>query len=133
LPGQLMYIFLGGKVLALLSQVAGQERPAKQTHYKGENAVEGYDKEMFHVRQFLIVYRLTESVSFVTVKMLPSGYSSKPPVPCRHGKVPFAAGSPGLPSQEHTLSAMMSTGLRLIFDELMNHFAGPGRRILKQG
>jgi hypothetical protein len=27
----------------------------------------------------------------------------------------------------------MSAGLRLIFDELMNHFAGPGRRILKQG
>jgi hypothetical protein len=55
LRGQLLYIFLRGKVLAFLSHVAGQKRPAKQTHYKGENAVEGYDKEMFHVRQFLIV------------------------------------------------------------------------------
>jgi hypothetical protein len=48
-------------------------------------------------------------------------------------KSSFAAGFPGLPSQEHALRAKMSAGLRLIFVELMNHFAATGRRILKRG
>ena len=54
-----------------------------------------------------------------------------------HVNVVNVPGFPGLQSQEHTLRATVSAGLRLIFAELMNHlrhhFAAPGRRILKQG
>jgi hypothetical protein len=71
LPGELLNIFLGGKVLAFFSHVAGQKGPAKQTHYKGKNAVEGYDKEMFHVRQFLIVSHWPKASHWL-LKVLPS-------------------------------------------------------------
>ena len=53
---------------------------------------EGYDQEMFDVCRFYC-YPLAESVSFV-IEDATFRRCSKPPAPCRQGKVPFAAGFP---------------------------------------